>query len=137
MKKIFVQSAVLIMGIFILQLTACGQKNSSEVSAVVENVSAQDFYKKMKDKDVVVVDVRTPMETKQGKIPGALEIDFYADDFKEQINRLDKNKAVMVYCRSGGRSAKAAEIMKEMGFKKIVNLENGFMEWQKQNLPVE
>ncbi|GIV42224.1 MAG: sulfurtransferase [Vicingaceae bacterium] len=137
MKKIFVQSAVLIMGIFILQLTACGQKNSSEVSAVVENVSAQDFYKKMKDKDVVVVDVRTPMETKQGKIPGALEIDFYADDFKEQINRLDKNKTVMVYCRSGGRSAKAAEIMKEMGFKKIVNLENGFMEWQKQNLPVE
>ncbi len=137
MKKIFVQSAVLIMGIFILQLTACGQKNSSEVSAVVENVSAQDFYKKMKDKDVVVVDVRTPMETKQGKIPGALEIDFYADDFKEQINRLDKNKTVMVYCRSGGRSAKAAEIMKEMGFKKIVNLENGFMEWQKQTLPVE
>jgi rhodanese-related sulfurtransferase len=56
------------------------------------------------------------------------------DDFKQQVNVLDKEKPVYVYCRSGKRSARAAEILKEMGFTKVYDLQGGIMEWQENDL---
>jgi rhodanese-related sulfurtransferase len=76
-----------------------------------------------------LVDVRTPEEFNEGKIENAQNIDFYANDFKSKIEALDKSKPVFIYCRSGGRSAKAANIFKEAGFKEIYDLQGGYMNY--------
>ncbi len=80
-----------------------------------------------------LIDVRTPNEYKQGHIEGAKNIDYFSKDFKQQLEKLNKEVPVYVYCRSGGRSAKAMQIMKDMGFKTIYNLDGGYLAWsQKQ-----
>ena len=83
--------------------------------------------------DVVILDVRTPGETAAGMIEGAVEIDFRGDNFKDQISALDKDKTYLVYCKSGGRSASACEIMQEMGFEKLYNLDGGYTRWSAEN----
>jgi rhodanese-related sulfurtransferase len=90
-----------------------------------------------KDGKVVVLDVRTPEEFKASHIPGAVNVDFKAKDFAEQVAKLDKGKTYVVHCGSGRRSTSSLETFKKLGFKSIVHLDNGFGGWQKAGLPVE
>ena len=90
-----------------------------------------------KDGKLVVLDVRTPDEYKEGHIAGAVNVDFLGKDFAEQLAKLDKEKTYVVHCRSGGRSTKSLETFQKLGFKTIVHLDNGFGSWQKAGLPVE
>lgn len=107
-------------------------------SPVIRNVSAAEFKKVMDSlKDEVVLDVRTAEEIQKGKIPGAIAVDFYGKDFKPAIESLDRSKTYLVYCSAGRRSAKAAELMKNLGFKQVYNLEAGYDGWAKQRMPVE
>ncbi|MDB4128822.1 rhodanese-like domain-containing protein [Flavobacteriaceae bacterium] len=76
-----------------------------------------------------IIDVRTPNEFENGHIENAVNIDFKAADFIENISALNKNKTLLIYCRSGNRSGKAAKIMDSLGFTKIYDLEGGFMNW--------
>ena len=79
-----------------------------------------------------LIDVRTPEEFAQGHIDGALNLNFYDDDFTQQLEqKLDKNRPVMLYCRSGNRSGQAASQMVTMGFKELYDLKGGFMAWPK------
>lgn len=80
--------------------------------------------------DKQVVDVRTREEFEGGYIPGAKLIDFYAEDFSRQLDQLDPGKPVFVYCKGGGRSAQAAQQMKQKGFKTVYDLKGGFMAWE-------
>lgn len=79
-----------------------------------------------------MLDVRTPKEFKKGHIDGAKNMNYYDDDFDAQIEKLDKDKPVYVYCHSGGRSAKAMSLMKEKGFKEVYNLLGGYGAWVSQ-----
>ena len=93
------------------------------------------YEKKMTQPDVQLVDVRTPEEFSQGHIENAVNIDFMADDFDAKVANLDKEKPVMVYCKSGGRSAKASARLKELGFKTITDLEGGITNWTSEEKP--
>jgi len=84
----------------------------------------------------VILDVRTQEEFNTAHIEGAINIDFYSSDFKEQLAKLNKSKTYLVYCRSGVRSSKAAKIMEKMGFTKIYNMKGGIIKWEKENLPL-
>lgn len=86
---------------------------------------------------VVVLDVRTPEEYKEGHIAGAVNIDFKKKDFAEKVATLDREKTCVVHCQGGGRSTKSLETLRKLGFKSIVHLDNGFGGWQKAGLPVE
>jgi len=79
-----------------------------------------------------LLDVRTPEEIAQGKIENAMEIDFSSPDFKDKVSMLDKNKEYIVYCAAGGRSSRAVNIMKEVGFTKAHNLTAGYNGWAKE-----
>lgn len=79
--------------------------------------------------NLILLDVRTPEEIAKGKIKGAQEIDYFGDDFATQIDKLDKDQHYLVYCKSGGRSAKSIALMKEKGFKKCTNLKGGYTAW--------
>ena len=93
------------------------------------------YEKKITQPDVQLVDVRTPEEFSQGHIENAVNIDFMADDFDAKVANLDKEKPVMVYCKSGGRSAKASARLKELGFKTITDLEGGITNWTSEEKP--
>ena len=93
------------------------------------NISADYAEKLLKDKSIIVIDIRTKEEFDSGYIKGAVNIDYYKDDFKEKLSTLDKNKTYFVYCRSGRRSGNAKQVFDELGFKKVYNLEKGINEW--------
>ncbi len=116
-----------IMGVFFL---ACAQ------NANIKSVSPSEFQKLTVSKNTILVDVRTAEEVSEGKIANAINIDLYDPAFDEKISKLDKNKTILVYCRSGRRSMSAAEILAKKGYK-VVNLEGGITEWQAQGLPVQ
>ena len=84
----------------------------------------------------LLLDVRTDREFAMGHIRGAAQIDFYRDDFREELAKLDANAPVYVYCRSGNRSGQAAKMMKSMGFKTVYNLEGGIGAWARKQ-PIE
>ncbi len=87
------------------------------------------------DASIVILDVRTKGEFNSGHLNDALNIDIKSASFKEKISRLDKDKTYLVYCRSGKRSKVAQGIMKELHFKKAINMLGGFIAWQKSGQP--
>ncbi len=84
----------------------------------------------------VILDVRTPQEFQAGHIKGAINIDFYAPDFPQKLDRLDKGKVYVVYCRSGNRSAKTVALMKQQGFRVVYEIQGGVKAWQARGLPL-
>ena len=95
------------------------------------NLNSTD-WKKKKDADSssVCIDVRTIEEYNEGHIQSSINVDFYdAAKFVSFLNELDKKKSYYVYCRSGKRSLAACEIMTELGFSSVFNLESGYLGW--------
>ena len=84
-----------------------------------------------------IVDVRTPQEFAQASIPKAKNIDVNQDSFEEELNKLEKDKALFIYCKAGGRSEKAVKKAKKMGFKRIIELDGGFDEWKKSKIETQ
>ena len=117
---------------------ACGQKENAKSNgtnadqASISLISPTDLNNV--NKDIVLIDVRTPEEFASGHLENAVNINYFDSDFDEQFKTLDKNKAVYLYCKSGRRSANAAEKLEDMGFVKIYDLEGGVVNWQSKGL---
>lgn len=92
------------------------------------NVSELDS---LLQKDIIILDVRTPQEVAEGQIENSSSINYYDADFNEKIQKIQKDKTVLVYCKSGGRSVKAARILSDLGQHKVYNLSGGIMAWIK------
>ena len=103
----------------------------------VKHVSAKEAQKLVAEKRVVVLDVRTPAEFKQGHISGATNVDFKATDFRKRIGQLDKSKTYLVHCAAGGRSTQSLPILKEQELKSVYHLDGGFNGWKKEGLAIE
>jgi rhodanese-related sulfurtransferase len=117
-------------------LISCNSQEKKEASFV--DVKVEEFKKGIQQKGVQLVDVRTPKEFKAGHVKGAILINFYDDNFNQiSEQKLDKNQSVYLYCRSGGRSAKAAKMFKDAGFKKVYNLLGGFNAWLASGQKIE
>ena len=109
--------------------TACGQGN-------FENTDVQGFAELVADTNVVVLDVRTAGEFAEGHLERAINIDYHQSDFAEKAKAvLPLDKKIAVYCRSGRRSAGAAGILGEAGYK-LVNLKGGIIAWKEAGMPV-
>ena len=95
------------------------------------NLTQEDWVSQFEtDDNAVILDVRTEAEFNEGIIANAINIDIHlGQGFITEIEALDKTKNYYVYCRSGMRSAKACEIMKEQGFENAFNLVGGITEW--------
>jgi thioredoxin len=83
-----------------------------------------------------LVDVRTPGEFQGGYIQGAMNCDINGNDYSRQIGALDKSKPVLVYCLSGGRSARAGAEFRKMGFTAVTELQGGVLAWKNSGLPL-
>ncbi|MCB4791553.1 MAG: rhodanese-like domain-containing protein [Elusimicrobia bacterium] len=107
--------------------------------ASYKSISAKEFKAEIEknSKNTVILDIRTPQEYESGHLKGSRNIDFYADDFRTKLDSLDKTKKYLVYCRSGNRSSQALNMMKKLGFKYVIDLKNGIIDWQRNNYPLE
>lgn len=95
-----------------------------------QNLNPSDFKASFESSDnAIIIDVRTAPEIAAGKIPGAIELDFYGSDFAQKILQLDKTKAYFMVCRSGGRSGQACSFMSQNGFNELYNLAGGMIAW--------
>lgn len=122
----------------VLLFMACGGGSSAQTGQWPEQANAQTFQKLMQEHpEAVVLDVRTPGETAKGMIAGAQEMDFNSPDFREQAASLPKDKPVLVYCLSGGRSKAAADYLRRQGFAEVTELQGGILQWKAANLPLE
>jgi len=115
---------------------AAGPEPAAEVAEPIA-LDPATFQQGIANGDVILVDVRTPEEAAEGMLPGAEIIDFKAPDFAQRIAGLDKDKTYYVYCLSGARSAKAADVMVSNGFKSVHTLEGGLQAWEASGLEVE
>ena len=100
------------------------------------DIDANEFCEKMRSKDTVLVDIRTPVEFNDLRIEGAVNIDYYRKDFLENISKLDKNRTILLYCRSGNRSYNAINKMRKMGFSNSFHLKGGIIDWINNKKPV-
>jgi rhodanese-related sulfurtransferase len=95
-------------------------------------ISPQSFQELYNTKETIVIDIRTAPEIAEGKIfSEALEIDFYKENFLEEIAKLDKNKKYLLYCHSGNRSGQALKIFRQLGFAEVYDLDGGISNWSK------
>ncbi len=106
---------------------------------IIEDITPQEAFTLIQNNrnnpDFVIIDVRTPEEFADGHIENALNIDYYSEIFRDELNKLDKNKTYLVYCRSGGRSGNALNIMKELNFREVYNISGGIIDWKAAGLP--
>ena len=118
--------------LFLLSLFITFSFCKSQETKVNTVLDVPAFKTEVIGKNVQLVDVRTPDEYSEGHIENALNIDFFDEaNFSEKFNKLDKNKPVYIYCRSGARSHKSAMKLEKMGFNKIYDLQGGYMAWKK------
>ncbi|HEX6913894.1 MAG TPA: rhodanese-like domain-containing protein [Chitinophagaceae bacterium] len=93
-------------------------------------ISNEQFREATAGGKSAILDVRTAEEYREGHIPGAINYDVLDEEnFKKQLSALPKDKAYVLYCRSGKRSLTALRIMKEQGFPDVKHLRDGIKGW--------
>lgn len=108
----------------------------SSLQAQYGVIDIQDFRKLMATGQYQLLDVRTAGEYRQVHMSNALQADWTKqEEFAERVKYLDKNKPVLIYCASGGRSGQAGQWMVQQGFKKVDNLAGGMIAWRQAGLP--
>jgi phage shock protein E len=135
-------AAVLVVG-----LAACGSDDASSDTTVaaaaapspvspITAATPDEFVAVIGEPGITLVDVRTPEEFAAGHIDGAINIDFQAPDFADQVGALDKTAAYAIYCHSGNRSGQAEALMAGMGFTDMTDLTGGITAWTEAGMAV-
>ena len=116
----------------------------AEAKARVENLTVDQAAREIEGGKAVLVDVREPDEReKNGTIAGSVSaprgmLEFWADpSSKYHREEFDPEKRIILHCASGGRSALAAAMMKDLGFKNVAHMDGGFNAWKASGKPVE
>ena len=109
----------------------------------IENLAPKEVMAEIEKGNVVLIDIREPDELqKSGKIKGAVNaprgmLEFYADaSLPYHKPEFDKEKRLILYCASSGRSALAVKTLKEMGYTNVAHIEGGFKAWKAAGMPV-
>ena len=140
MKKYII---VLVFAVSVSVAFSCNSSNPNaqaeslelQEALITKNVSVSEFQELTKDRtEAILLDVRTPNEVAQGIIEDAIVIDFYDKKFKGKVDKLDKSKPILIYCRSGRRSGIDMSTLRELGFSEVYNLQGGIIEWDKAGL---
>jgi len=124
--------------IWVMPISGCvGQETPAQI---IEDITPQEAFALIQDNqnnpDFVIIDVRTPEEFAEGHIENAVNLDYYSETFRDEVNKLDKNKRYLIYCRSGRRSSNALSVMEELGFREAYNVLGGIIEWKAEGLPI-
>ncbi|MDT8346207.1 MAG: rhodanese-like domain-containing protein [Flavobacteriaceae bacterium] len=97
----------------------------------IKIINCSGLKQLLSEKKLQLIDVRTQEEFQSGSIASAINIDVSGSNFNRGIEQLDKNALTVVFCRSGMRSKRAANLMQDKGFNNVVNLQGGYLAWQR------
>ena len=101
-------------------------------------ISPKEFKEKIDSKEYVLVDIRTTKEDINERIPGTeIVLDFYKDNFSEEVSRLDKSKKYLYYCRTGNRTSHASILAEKFNFTEAYELDGGIVAWKKAGYSVD
>ena len=120
-------------------VTACsgGTATADPVLETVAPVAAHELITaNLGTEDFVLLDVRTPEEFNEVRIDGSVNLDFYAADFADRLAELDRSVNYVVYCNSGNRSGTTLDMMTDLGFTTVHNVDGGIVQWHADGLPV-
>ena len=110
---------------------------SNHLLKTISPKMASDLIAKHKNNaDFIILDVRTPQEFNNGHIEKAILLDFYSKTYTDEFKRLDKSKIYLIYCRSGNRSGKTLDLIKNMGFSRVYNMGQGINGWRSMGFPI-
>jgi rhodanese-related sulfurtransferase len=118
------------------QHTTSTQPTVSNIPTITTKDAYDLVQREIGDANFIILDVRTADEFNTGHIAGAVNLDYYATDFKSKVSNLDQDKQYLVYCRTGIRAAAATELMLSLGFNNIHNLTGGIVQWQLDGYPI-
>ena len=109
---------------------------AAEPDAAVKNIAPEQLLSGAPG-GALILDVRTPKEFADGHVPGAMNISH--DQLASRLSELedDKDRPIVLYCRSGKRAGMAAEVLKKAGFRKLYHLEGDMLGWHAKGLPME
>ena len=113
---------------FLLLITMSESYSQEEPNFSV--LAPVEYQEQLSSERVQLVDVRTAEEFEAGHLKNARNIDFYSKDFLDQMAKLDRKLPLLIYCRSGNRSGKAAAKLQGLGFGRIIDLKGGYQAWQ-------
>ena len=109
----------------------------AEANKHITNVPVSIAKELFDEGGYIFLDVRTAKEYKMGHIPGAVHIERGLLEFQINNQIPDKNAQLVVYCKVGGRGSLAAHTLVRMGYTNVVNIEDGWVAWEKSGYPVE
>jgi len=140
-KLLLVLSVSLIIGVILTG--GCVSTETvppNQETQIIENITPPEAFALIQDNhnnpDFVILDVRTPEEFADGHIENAINLDYYSETFQDELDKLDKKKTYLIYCRSGKRSSNALNIAGELEFREAYNMLGGILEWQAEGLPL-
>ena len=150
-KNLEIQVAIVLLGAVLVMTLGCTSdqvdtttqpiQNPTTQNPIIEDVTVENAFeliqKRQNDNDFVIVDVRTQEEFTAGHIKDAIQIDYNSNTFNSELNVLNKKNTYIIYCRSGGRSGNALDIMQDLDFVEVYNILGGIEAWQAEGLPLE
>ena len=104
--------------------------SGTQQNKAIQVLSPEDFKAQTENKNVQLIDVRSAGEFKSGSIKRAKNINFFSGSFTEEFSKLDKEKAVYLFCRSGSRSKQSSKKLAAMGFTEIYDLKGGILNYK-------
>lgn len=135
MKTIKFLSIVALSGLM-LACNGTKSENESEKTVEIQQKSPTEVKAMLGDDNVMMIDVRTEEELKTKAYDVENIVNIPLDEFDQHLSEIPKDKTIIVACRSGKRSSKAANILLENGYQNIVNLDGGILKWEKDGLGV-
>ena len=104
--------------------------------AGVRNVTSREAKTLLeRNKNVFLLDVRTPQENSQARLPGTVLIPI--GEFERRIGEVPKNKTILVYCAVGSRSKPVAELLSQRGYKEVYHMTDGIVGWYRNGFPLQ
>ncbi len=123
-------------GLLAVSLAQASDDGQDTVTAIEVN-AAKDFV--ARHENAIIMDVRTPVEYEMSHITGSVNVNVQDESFEEMVVALDPDKTYIVHCTKNpadGRSSRALEALKSMGFKHLYSLEGGYVAWKDAELPL-
>ncbi len=106
--------------------------------AQLQSISVDEFEKQLIEANgEQLIDIRTPQEFEKYRIPGAENINFRNSGFAKEIEKLDKERPVLIYCLAGPRSKSALAVFQKAGFKTVYELSGGINAWSKAGKSID
>ena len=122
MKKVFFVLLVMMM--------------ATHVWAAEKNISAREAKTLLDgNKNIYLLDVRTPQEYSQGRLAGSVLIPI--GEFERRIREVPKNKTIIVYCAVGSRSKPVAGFLSQQGYKDVYHMTDGIVGWYRNGFPIQ